>query len=300
MIDICSCKTLGATNGAHECVAQLYESIGGFIGCQHVVLHLSTILFLLLVRPTLTTHCARRVLLLECIADSHDTNAPFPHLSPCKCSGILLLLHSYLCGDQVLSIDMLITVTASQGSLMATTDEACMWTVPQGQLTHSIYSHSHELASANCREVIANKSKAAAGLCDWAINIVKYFDVVAEVEPKRAELAAANGKLNDANATLKTVQDKVAGLNAQVRSLEEAYSKVRALPRPFLELHAFYAGLLHDLPSMLQLPDGTNLARAQMMRAPPGPASTSLKVDHLCVHDSCTGASDSCKITSRP
>lgn len=77
-----------------------------------------------------------------------------------------------------------------------------------------------------CREVIANKSKAAAGLCDWAINIVKYFDVVAEVEPKRAELAAANGKLNDANATLKTVQDKVAGLNAQVRSLEEAYSKV--------------------------------------------------------------------------
>ena len=79
---------------------------------------------------------------------------------------------------------------------------------------------------STCREVIANKSKAAAGLCDWAINIVKYFDVVAEVEPKRAELAAANGKLNDANATLKTVQDKVAGLNAQVRSLEEAYSKV--------------------------------------------------------------------------
>ncbi|KAK9867723.1 hypothetical protein WJX84_004647 [Apatococcus fuscideae] len=78
------------------------------------------------------------------------------------------------------------------------------------------------------KEVIANKSKAAAGLCDWAINIVKYFDVVAEVEPKRAELAAANGKLNDANATLKTVQDKVAGLNAQVRSLEEAYSKALA------------------------------------------------------------------------
>lgn len=91
-----------------------------------------------------------------------------------------------------------------------------------------------------CREVIANKSKAAAGLCDWAINIVKYFDVVAEVEPKRAELAAANGKLNDANATLKTVQDKVAGLNAQVRSLEEAYSKVSGkmqspLPSPTTE-----------------------------------------------------------------
>ena len=32
-----------------------------------------------------------------------------------------------------------------------------------------------------CRDIIANKSKAAAGLCDWAINIVKYYDVVSEV-----------------------------------------------------------------------------------------------------------------------
>ncbi|KAK9817742.1 hypothetical protein WJX72_001478 [[Myrmecia] bisecta] len=75
------------------------------------------------------------------------------------------------------------------------------------------------------RDTIANKSKAAAGLCDWAINIVKYFDVVSEVEPKRQELAAANEKLAAANSTLKQVQDKVAALNAQVQQLEEQFER---------------------------------------------------------------------------
>lgn len=77
-----------------------------------------------------------------------------------------------------------------------------------------------------CRDIIANKSKAAAGLCDWAINIVKYYDVVSEVEPKRLELAGANDKLAAANTTLKQVQDKVALLNAQVQELEDQYNKV--------------------------------------------------------------------------
>lgn len=76
------------------------------------------------------------------------------------------------------------------------------------------------------RDIISNKSKAAAGLCDWAINIVKYYDVVSEVEPKRLELAGANDKLAGANTTLKQVQDKVALLNAQVQELEDQYNKV--------------------------------------------------------------------------
>ena len=79
-----------------------------------------------------------------------------------------------------------------------------------------------------CRDIISNKSKAAAGLCDWAINIVKYYDVVSEVEPKRLELAGANEKLAAANTTLKQVQDKVALLNAQVQELEDQYNKVGA------------------------------------------------------------------------
>lgn len=58
------------------------------------------------------------------------------------------------------------------------------------------------------KEVIYNKSRAAAGLCEWAINIVKYYDVVSEVEPKRQELAAANTKLQEANTLLVAVQQK--------------------------------------------------------------------------------------------
>ncbi|MEW5298846.1 MAG: hypothetical protein WDW36_001923 [Sanguina aurantia] len=73
------------------------------------------------------------------------------------------------------------------------------------------------------RDIIWNKSRAAAGLCDWAINIVKYFDVVSEVEPKRAELAAANATLEGANEKLAEVQVKVAELNAMVQNLEDQF-----------------------------------------------------------------------------
>ena len=73
------------------------------------------------------------------------------------------------------------------------------------------------------KETIYNKSRAAAGLCEWAINIVMYFDVVSEVEPKRMELAAANAKLEEANATLTEVQAKVAKLNAMVQDLEDQF-----------------------------------------------------------------------------
>jgi dynein heavy chain len=44
-------------------------------------------------------------------------------------------------------------------------------------LTASATTHHTPLR----RETITNKSKAAAGLCEWAINIVKYYDVVSEV-----------------------------------------------------------------------------------------------------------------------
>ena len=70
------------------------------------------------------------------------------------------------------------------------------------------------------REVIIKKSNAAAGLCDWAINIVKYFDVVIDVAPKKAELKEANEKLEGANVKLAAVVEKVDALNAMVADLE--------------------------------------------------------------------------------
>lgn len=74
------------------------------------------------------------------------------------------------------------------------------------------------------KEVIFNKSRAAAGLCEWAINIVLYYDVVSEVEPKRNELAAANAMLAEANEKLEEVQTKVAELNAMVADLESQFA----------------------------------------------------------------------------
>ena len=107
-------------------------------------------------------------------------------------------------------------------------------------------------AQHECRDIISNKSKAAAGLCDWAINIVKYYDVVSEVEPKRIELAGANEKLAAANSTLKQVQDKVALLNAQVKELEDQYNKVSSLLCTQGSSKQLYCALCHPLLSPLR------------------------------------------------
>lgn len=46
---------------------------------------------------------------------------------------------------------------------------------------------------------IETKSKAAAGVCDWVINIVAYYDVVVTVEPKKIAVATAQEALRQAN-----------------------------------------------------------------------------------------------------
>ncbi|KAI3429649.1 hypothetical protein D9Q98_005734 [Chlorella vulgaris] len=78
------------------------------------------------------------------------------------------------------------------------------------------------------KETMSNKSKAAAGLCSWAINIVRYYDVWSTVEPKRQELAQANAKLQEANEKLAAVRAKVAALNAQLEALEQQYAAAAA------------------------------------------------------------------------
>ena len=56
-----------------------------------------------------------------------------------------------------------------------------------------------------------------------AINIVCYFDVVSEVEPKRQELAAANAQPQEGQEKLSEVEAKVAELNAMVAELEQLF-----------------------------------------------------------------------------
>ncbi|NWU99415.1 DYH17 protein, partial [Upupa epops] len=39
-------------------------------------------------------------------------------------------------------------------------------------------------------ELMMSKSTAAAGLCSWCLNIVRFYEVFCQVEPKRQALEA--------------------------------------------------------------------------------------------------------------
>ena len=70
-------------------------------------------------------------------------------------------------------------------------------------------------------EFIKAKSGAASGLCAWVINIMMFFRVFCDVEPKRLALEAANQQLSAAQEKLKVIQNKI-------YSLEEALGKLTA------------------------------------------------------------------------
>ena len=70
-------------------------------------------------------------------------------------------------------------------------------------------------------EFMASKSGAAAGLCDWIVNICIYHDIYLDVEPKRQKLSEAEGTLNDANRKLTAVR-------AHVKSLEDRKGELQA------------------------------------------------------------------------
>lgn len=55
-----------------------------------------------------------------------------------------------------------------------------------------------------------SKSAAAAGLCAWVINIVKFYEVYVVVEPKRRALNAANAELQAARDKLAFLTDQIA------------------------------------------------------------------------------------------
>lgn len=73
--------------------------------------------------------------------------------------------------------------------------------------------------------IIANKSKAAAGLCSWVINIVKFWDVIQEVGPLRIQLAEAIEQLEVATVKLNEVQEIVRKLNAELAQLNKEFQQ---------------------------------------------------------------------------
>uniref|UniRef100_A0A8D3CJW0 Dynein axonemal heavy chain 11 n=1 Tax=Scophthalmus maximus TaxID=52904 RepID=A0A8D3CJW0_SCOMX len=77
-------------------------------------------------------------------------------------------------------------------------------------------------------DLVRTKSTAAAGLCAWTINIVKYYEIYCEVIPKRHALSQANAELETATAKLLSVQKKLADLDASVQSLTAQFERATA------------------------------------------------------------------------
>lgn len=59
-------------------------------------------------------------------------------------------------------------------------------------------------------EAIRRVSVAAAGLCAWAINIVQYYRVYCEVEPKRLAAEEATAQLRQTEEQFNATQAKLA------------------------------------------------------------------------------------------
>uniref|UniRef100_A0A672GEB4 Dynein axonemal heavy chain 11 n=1 Tax=Salarias fasciatus TaxID=181472 RepID=A0A672GEB4_SALFA len=77
-------------------------------------------------------------------------------------------------------------------------------------------------------DLVWTKSTAAAGLCAWIINIVRYYEIYCEIIPKRHALSQANAELETATAKLHAVQKKLLDLDASLQSLTAQFEKATA------------------------------------------------------------------------
>ncbi|KAH0627401.1 hypothetical protein JD844_003041 [Phrynosoma platyrhinos] len=76
--------------------------------------------------------------------------------------------------------------------------------------------------------LVRTKSFAAAGLCAWVINIVKFYEVYCDVEPKRQALAQANAELAAATEKLVAIRKKLAELDLNLCKLTASFEKATA------------------------------------------------------------------------
>ncbi|XP_019398323.1 PREDICTED: dynein heavy chain 17, axonemal [Crocodylus porosus] len=77
-------------------------------------------------------------------------------------------------------------------------------------------------------EFIMSKSTAAAGLCSWCLNIVRFYEVYCDVAPKRQALEEANAELAEAQEKLSRIKNKIADLNANLATLTAKFEKATA------------------------------------------------------------------------
>ncbi|XP_007946239.1 dynein axonemal heavy chain 9 [Orycteropus afer afer] len=74
-------------------------------------------------------------------------------------------------------------------------------------------------------EFVASKSYAAAGLCSWVINIVRFYEVFCDVEPKRQALSKATSDLIIAQEKLEIIKAKITHLNENLAKLTAKFKK---------------------------------------------------------------------------
>lgn len=74
---------------------------------------------------------------------------------------------------------------------------------------------------------IRSKSFAAASLCGWVVNVVKYHHIRVMVRPKEQRLAEAEQRLVVSKAHLRKVQDKVALLTGKLNALIFQYEEAK-------------------------------------------------------------------------
>uniref|UniRef100_A0A672IQ98 Dynein axonemal heavy chain 11 n=1 Tax=Salarias fasciatus TaxID=181472 RepID=A0A672IQ98_SALFA len=72
-------------------------------------------------------------------------------------------------------------------------------------------------------DFVRQKSSAAAGLCAWVINIIRFHEVFCEVEMKRMCLSQANADLAEAAEKLEVIRKKLAELDSSLETLTTAY-----------------------------------------------------------------------------
>ena len=74
-------------------------------------------------------------------------------------------------------------------------------------------------------DFVKSKSAAAAGLCSWVINIIKFYEVYCDVEPKRQALEDANKQLAETQTKRKVIITQVDKLEETLNDLTKQYKE---------------------------------------------------------------------------
>ena len=68
-------------------------------------------------------------------------------------------------------------------------------------------------------EIMEKRNSASAGLCAWVIGIVRYYDVVVVVEPKKKSLRIANDVFEKSESALNSLRKRLSALQSRFDGL---------------------------------------------------------------------------------